>query len=87
MKRIKQEIEWFAAHKAEYIFCADANFGILERDLEIARYVVDVKELTGYPLIQDPKFKKDLIKVVDNKPAVNKSKIKNFWFGKHSGKH
>ena len=45
------------------------------------------KLLTGYPLIQDPKFKKDLIKVVDNKPAVNKSKIKNFWFGKHSGKH
>ena len=28
-----------------------------------------------------------MIKVVDKKPAVNKSKIKNFWFGKHSGKH
>ncbi len=51
MDRIKKEIEWFAAQKAEYIFCADANFGILERDLEIAQWIVDVKMRTGYPLI------------------------------------
>lgn len=51
MERIKKELEWFAAHKAEYIFCADANFGILERDLEIAQMVVDVKTRTGYPII------------------------------------
>lgn len=51
MERIRKEIEWFAAKKAEYIFCADANFGILERDLEIAQYVVEVKNRTGYPLI------------------------------------
>lgn len=51
MQRIKKELEWFAANKAEYIFCADANFGILERDLEIAQYVVEVKNRTGYPLI------------------------------------
>jgi len=51
MERIKKEIEWFASQKAEYIFCADANFGVLERDLEIAQWVVDVKKRTGYPLI------------------------------------
>ena len=51
MERIKKEIEWFAANKAEYIFCADANFGILERDLDIAQYIVDVKNRAGYPLI------------------------------------
>ncbi|MEI6579394.1 MAG: radical SAM protein, partial [Eubacteriales bacterium] len=51
MERIKKEIEWFAVQKAEYIFCADANFGILERDLEIAQWVVDVKKRTGYPLV------------------------------------
>ncbi len=51
MERIRGEIDWFAAKKAEYIFCADANFGILERDFEIAQYIVEVKKRTGYPLI------------------------------------
>lgn len=51
IERIRKEIDWFAAKKAEYIFCADANFGILERDLEIAQYIVEVKDRTGYPLI------------------------------------
>jgi hypothetical protein len=51
MERIRSEIDWFAAKKAEYIFCADANFGILERDLEIAQYIVETKNRTGYPLI------------------------------------
>ena len=51
MDRIKMELEWFAAHRAEYIFCADANFGILERDFEIAQWVVEVKKKIGYPLI------------------------------------
>jgi len=51
MERIRREIDWFAEKKAEYIFCADANFGILERDLEIAQYIVEVKTRTGYPLI------------------------------------
>lgn len=45
------------------------------------------KLLTGYPLIQDPKFKKDLIFNKEKKPAKNKSKIQNFWFGKHKDKH
>jgi len=51
INRIKREIDWFAAKKAEYIFCADANFGILERDLDIAKYIVEVKKQHGYPLI------------------------------------
>ncbi len=51
MSRVKSEVDWFASRKAEYIFCADANFGILERDLDIAKYIVEVKKRTGYPLI------------------------------------
>lgn len=51
MDRIRKEIDWLAAMKADYIFCADANFGILERDFEIAQYVVEVKNRTGFPLI------------------------------------
>jgi radical SAM superfamily enzyme YgiQ (UPF0313 family) len=47
--RLYREIDWFAANKIEYIFCCDANFGILKRDVEIAEYVAKVKRETGYP--------------------------------------
>ena len=49
LKRLKQEADWFAARKVEYIFCCDANFGILQRDVDIAEYVALVKKATGYP--------------------------------------
>ncbi len=51
MEKIKQELDWLADHKAEYVFCADANFGILKRDYEIAEEVVSVRKAKGYPLV------------------------------------
>jgi radical SAM superfamily enzyme YgiQ (UPF0313 family) len=47
--RLKSEVEWFAARKIEFVFCCDANFGILKRDVEIAEYVAEVKRRSGYP--------------------------------------
>lgn len=49
LDRLYKEIDWIASKKIEFIFCCDANFGILKRDLEIAQYVVDSKNRTGYP--------------------------------------
>ena len=49
MPRLTQELEWFAAHRIEYLYCCDANYGILPRDLEIARMVAGVRTRTGYP--------------------------------------
>ena len=49
IERLYGELEWFAAQKIEFVFCADANFGILPRDLDIAKYAVEVKERRGYP--------------------------------------
>lgn len=49
MERLYVELEWFARHKIEFIFCADANFGILPRDLDIAKCAVEVKRRFGYP--------------------------------------
>lgn len=48
-ERLLGEIDWFAAHKIDYIFCADANFGILPRDLELATHAAEVKTRTGFP--------------------------------------
>jgi radical SAM superfamily enzyme YgiQ (UPF0313 family) len=49
MERISAEIEWFGRNRIEFIFCADANFGILPRDIEIAETLAKVKRATGLP--------------------------------------
>jgi len=49
LERLKREVRWFSSRKIEYVFCCDANFGILKRDVEIAEYVAEVKRKTGYP--------------------------------------
>ena len=45
---IKQEIELFSELKIPSVFLADANFGILPRDIEIAKYMADAKQRTGF---------------------------------------
>jgi radical SAM superfamily enzyme YgiQ (UPF0313 family) len=49
MDRLAAEIDWFSAHKVEFVFCCDANFGILQRDVEIARAIAHKKAELGYP--------------------------------------
>lgn len=49
LDRLYKEVDWFARNKIEFIFCCDANFGILSRDIDIATYVANAKKETGYP--------------------------------------
>ncbi len=49
MEKVRAELDWLAEHKISYCFCADSNFGILERDEEIADYIVGLKKKFGYP--------------------------------------
>ena len=49
LERLLAEIDWFADKKVEFVFCCDANFGILSRDTQIAQYAADIKSRTGYP--------------------------------------
>ena len=49
MDRVTAEIDWAAQHKIEFVLCADANFGILERDDDIVDYLIESKRRTGYP--------------------------------------
>lgn len=49
MERLHKEIEWFSSHKIEFVFCCDANFGILTRDIDIAAFVAKIKKESGYP--------------------------------------
>ncbi|MGA7935729.1 MAG: B12-binding domain-containing radical SAM protein [Kovacikia sp.] len=50
LERLFREVDWFAAHQIQFVFCCDANFGILPRDLDIAHYVAAIKQQSGYPV-------------------------------------
>lgn len=49
IETLYKELEWFAEHKIEFIYCCDANFGIFPRDVDIARKAAEVKAKYGYP--------------------------------------
>lgn len=64
LDRIYREIDWISNNKVEFVFCCDANFGILKRDFDIARKVVDNKKIFGYPKafsVQNTKNSKERI--------------------------
>jgi radical SAM superfamily enzyme YgiQ (UPF0313 family) len=57
-ERVNQDIRWISAHKIEYCFAADANFGILDRDEKIADSLIESKQQTGYPARFDVTYAK-----------------------------
>jgi putative methyltransferase len=59
LERVKKEIDWMSEKHIEYCYCADANFGITFRDIEIAEYVVSTRKKNGYPAIFRPTYAKN----------------------------
>ncbi len=49
LKKVLDEIEWMGQHHIFTCFGADSNFGIFDRDLEIARKLASVKKKYGFP--------------------------------------
>jgi putative methyltransferase len=70
IERVKAEFDWISEHKIEYIFCCDANFGLFDRDNEIADYIINLKVTTGYPKVFRVCFTKnrtDFVKMIGRK--------------------
>lgn len=64
LDQVYRDVDWFAEHKVEFVFCCNANFFLTARDLEIARYVVRTKLARGYPKflsVQDAKNAADRV--------------------------
>ncbi len=59
MEKVKAELRWLSEHKIEYCFCADANFGMFRRDVEVAEYCIELKKSTGYPDVFRPCYAKE----------------------------
>ena len=51
LERVLADIEYAASKKISTIGVCDANFGMFERDVEIARFCVEMKEKYGYPKV------------------------------------
>lgn len=49
MDRLMAEIDWMADNRIGFVFCCDANFGMLPRDFDIAQAVVTSKRKSGFP--------------------------------------
>ena len=49
LERVKSEIEWIGEHQVRVLWVADANFGIYDRDIEIAEWICAVRKKYGYP--------------------------------------
>jgi len=49
VERVKAEILWMAEHNIEFIWGADANFGLKETDIEIADALIEAKRKYGFP--------------------------------------
>lgn len=49
LQRVKDEIDWIAANQIRVLWIADANYGLYDRDIELAKYIVKSKQKTGFP--------------------------------------
>ena len=58
LDRVYSELDWFSKNKIEFIFCCDANFGMLPRDFEIALKAAENKKKYGYPMFCQYKIQK-----------------------------
>lgn len=53
MERVKAEIDWMSDRKIEYVAVCDSNWGLMPRDVDITKYVIQKKQETGYPKFWD----------------------------------
>jgi radical SAM superfamily enzyme YgiQ (UPF0313 family) len=62
LERVFAELEWSAQHQIDIASIADANFGIFERDVEIAQRIAELKREYGYPLTVAVNYAKNTVK-------------------------
>ena len=62
LDRVFAELEWCAKNQIQTVGIADANFGIFERDVEIAEKIAELKATYGYPKIIGNNYAKNTVK-------------------------
>jgi len=47
--RVIQEMDWVAKHKIDFLYFADSNLGIFDRDIDFLRHLAKCRNTYGYP--------------------------------------
>lgn len=58
-QRIRDEVEWCAKNQVEYLSIADDNWGMVDEDVELLRWIRECKLKYGYPQVVDATFAKN----------------------------
>lgn len=83
-EKICAELKWFSDRHIEYIYCADANFGLFDRDIRIIEEVLKLRDATGYPQkfkVNFSKNRQEAVKAVSSlmsKSNLGKSQTLSF---------
>ncbi|MCR5688917.1 MAG: radical SAM protein [Clostridiales bacterium] len=62
--RIRAEIDWMVRNRIEFVYCADANFGLFPRDEEITDMIIESNKKYGYPQVFKTNYTKNKDDVV-----------------------
>lgn len=62
LDRVFEELEWCAKHHIEDASIADANFGMLERDVSITEKIAELRGTYGYPRTVSINYAKNQVK-------------------------
>lgn len=62
LDRVFAEVEWAARNHFVDIAFADANFGVFDRDVDIARHLCDLKKQYGFPRHMGTNYAKNSVK-------------------------
>ncbi len=62
LERVFAELEWSARNTIDIASIADANFGIFERDVEIAEKIAELKRAYGFPRTVAVNYAKNTVK-------------------------
>lgn len=49
LEKVFAELDWISENNIEFVYCVDANFGMFERDLQIAEKLVELKNKNNHP--------------------------------------
>jgi radical SAM superfamily enzyme YgiQ (UPF0313 family) len=82
LERVFAELEWSAKHNIEDASIADANFGMLERDVAITQKIADLRKVYGHPNTvginyakNQVKYLRDIIKIMADAGILTEGKI------------
>lgn len=82
LDRVFAELEWSAKHQIEDASIADANFGMLERDVAVTEKIAELKREHGYPRSvginyakNQVKYLRDIIRIMADVEILTEGKV------------